>query len=194
MTHSRTFAAKTAISLTAGAALLASLTPAPMAHAKDRPVTDSTVTAGDVAITPIEDLNLAKDDIPPLLLKAQEDIYATRGLRYCRDYAAAVRELDTVLGPDMDVADPEKRKLTVGKAAKSVVGSFIPFRGIIREVSGANSHEHKFQQAIIAGFMRRSFLKGMGLKLGCAYPARPADDATRARMAALAAEAEEQDD
>ena len=29
--------------------------------------------------------------------------------------------------------------------------------------------------------MRRAYLKGIGLKLGCAYPARPADEKTRER-------------
>ena len=38
--------------------------------------------------------------------------------------------------------------------------------------------------------MRRAFLKGMGLKLGCEYPARPADDATRARIQEEMAEAD----
>ena len=76
----------------------------------------------------------------------------------------------------------EERKLSVGGVAQSVVGSFIPFRGIIREISGANKHEDELQDAIVAGMMRRAFLKGMGLKLGCAYPARPADAATKARL------------
>jgi hypothetical protein len=37
--------------------------------------------------------------------------------------------------------------------------------------------------------MRRAFLKGMGLKLGCAYPARPADEATKGRLMKEADEA-----
>jgi len=156
-----------------------------------KPVTDDTITAGDVAVTPIEDLNLKKDKIPQLLLDAQQDPYSTEGLKRCAQYAAAVSELDVILGPDFDIATADQRRVTAGSVAKSVVGSFIPFRGVIREISGANKHEQEFRDAIVAGVMRRAFLKGMGLKLGCAYPARPADDDTRFRLAREALDAQE---
>ena len=181
--------------LLAGVGALALLPAALSAQEGDeKPVTDESVNARDVAATPIQDLNLEKDPIPPLLLEAQKDPYSLDGLRYCRHYAAQVRELDVLLGEDFDIADPDKRSITVGRVAKSVVGALIPFRGVIREISGANKHERQFQDAIVAGVMRRAFLKGMGLKLGCAYPARPADEATRARIEAERAQAEEADD
>ena len=142
--------------------------------AQDKPVTDETVTAKDVATTPASDLNLVKDDIPPVLLAAQDDPYSTKGLSRCMHYAAAVEDLDKVLGPDVDTAGEKSGKLKPGQVAQSVVGSFIPFRGVIREVSGARKQQEAMQDAIVAGMMRRAFLKGMGLKLGCAYPARPA--------------------
>ena len=66
------------------------------------------------------------------------------------------------------------RDLTVGKVAKSAVGSLIPFRGIIREVSGAADRQRDFQEAILAGAIRRGFLKGLGDARECPYPARPA--------------------
>lgn len=154
------------------------------AEEASKPVTDQSVNAVDVAATPIEDLNLRKDEIPPLLLAAQADPYQLAGISRCSHYTAAISELDAVLGPDFDVADAAERQTTVGSVAKQVVGSFIPFRGLIRELSGANKHEREFQDAVVAGVMRRSFLKGAGLKAGCKYPARPADDATRARIAA----------
>lgn len=159
---------------------------------EQKPVTDKTVTARDVGMTPIQDLNLEKDEIPPLLVAAQNDPYATAGLKKCANYVTAVQELDVVLGPDFDVATPAERKLTAGGVAKSVVGSFIPFRGVIREISGANKHAQEFQDAIVAGVMRRAFLKGQGLKLGCKYPARPADEKVRAKYAADLAKAQAQ--
>jgi len=159
-----------------------------------KPLSEQRVTAGDVAATPIEDLNLKKDDIPPLLLAAQADPYALAGLNRCSQFTTAIGELDAVLGPDFDVADPNQRQATVGSVAKEVVGAFIPFRGLIRELTGANKHQQEFQDAIVAGVMRRSFLKGAGLKLGCKYPARPADDATRARIAAEVEQERAKDD
>jgi len=181
-----------------GAAALALLAPPLLAQDdgsqdEKKPVTDQTVTAKDVGMTPITDLNLKSDPIPPILLEAQKDPYATKGLRTCSQYAAEVRKFDAVLGTDYDIATHEQRRINAGKVAQSVVGSFIPFRGVIREVSGASKHQREFQDAILAGMMRRAFLKGMGLKLGCDYPARPADAATRARIAALAKEKEGQD-
>lgn len=175
-----TFAARTLV-----AALAATLIATPLSardEEEQRPVTDGTVTARDVAITPIRDLNLAKDPIPDILLEAQNDPYATTGLRRCRDYIGAVESLDAVLGPDFDLGPPGGRNLSVGGVAREVVGAFIPFRGVIRELSGANKQEQLFQDAIVAGVARRSFLKGMGLKLGCKYPARPADEPTRKRV------------
>lgn len=172
---------------------------APAARADDdkeqKPVTDNSVTATDVAKTPLADLNLSKDPIPQILIDAESDPYTTAGLKKCPQYAAAIGELDTVLGADFDVATPEQRRLTAGSVAQAVVGSLIPFRGVIREVSGAAKHEADFRQAILAGMMRRGFLKGVGLKLGCAWPARPADDKTRARVAAQveAAKAKDKD-
>jgi hypothetical protein len=164
---------------------LAALALSSAAVAQTKPVTDENVTAKDVATTPASDLNLVKDDIPPVLLKAQDNPYATDGLKKCPQYASAIGELDAVLGPDVDVAGAKDGKLKPGQVAQSVVGSFIPFRGVIREVSGARKQQEAMRDAIVAGMMRRSFLKGMGLKLGCAYPARPADDAARKRLAAL---------
>ena len=73
--------------------------------------------------------------------------------------------------------------------AQAAVGAFIPFRGLIREVSGANAQEKKVQAAVYAGSVRRAFLKGVGQQRGCRYPARPA---THADIAALQAVADAQ--
>jgi hypothetical protein len=165
---------KSQIALPALLSALVALGPTTVAMAQTRPVTDETVTAKDVATTPASDLNLVKEDIPLVLLKAQDNPYATAGLRKCAQYASAIGELDMALGPDVDVAGDNDGKLKPGQVAQSVVGSFIPFRGVIREVSGARKQQQAMEDAIVAGLMRRAFLKGMGLKLGCAYPARPA--------------------
>ena len=152
----------------------------------EKPVTQKDVTAQDVVATPATDLNLKKDEIPALLVAAQERPYALRGLGTCSQLGAAIVELDGVLGDDIDVPQAEGKRTTPGRVAQSVVGSFIPFRGIIREVSGANAHDRAVQAAILAGVARRSFLKGIGQGKGCRYPARSATlEVFNARMAAL---------
>jgi len=151
-----------------------------------KPMTQKEPSATDVAATPATDLNLKKDEIPPLLIAAQERPYALRGLGTCSQIGAAVVELNGVLGEDIDVPQSESRKMSPGRVAQSVVGSFIPFRGVIREVSGANAHDRAVQAAILAGVARRSFLKGIGQSKGCRYPARSATlEVFNARMAAL---------
>ncbi|MBU6269538.1 MAG: hypothetical protein KGN34_18480 [Sphingomonadales bacterium] len=143
----------------------------------EHPITDQTVTASDVATTPLSDLNIRKQGIPQVLIDAEQAPYSLAGLNTCPRIAAAVRNLDAILGEDIDVQAERGAHPTAGSVAKSVVGSFIPFRGVIRELSGANAQEKKVQAAIYAGSARRAFLKGVGLSRGCRYPARPAKGA-----------------
>lgn len=157
----------------ATAAALAVLAALPaLAAEPEKPVTRKDVTAGDVAATPVTDLNLKKGEIPPLLTAAIQRPYTLQGLGGCQQLAAAIGELDAVLGDDIDVPQPGGRRTTPGHVAQEVAGSFIPFRGVIREVSGANSRNRELQSAIYAGVARRSFLKGIGESRGCRYPAR----------------------
>ena len=149
-------------------------------------MTDDTVTAGDVAATPIEDFNLRTAKFPPLLLELQKDPYASAGLTDCDSIAAAVAPLDELLGEDFDTAPAKKRSITAGAVGREVVGLLIPFRGLIREASGANGEKRRMADLIVVGIMRRAFLKGLGEQKGCSYPARPADEETRALLASLA--------
>ena len=149
-----------------------------------RPVTDRDVTAADVATTPVNDLNLRRMEIPPLLLTAQERPYDLKGLRRCGQIASAIGELDAVLGDDLDLPQAERQGPKPGKIAQSIVGKFIPFRGVIRELSGANAHQRRIDDAIEAGMARRAFLKGYGQARGCRYPARAAPPAVVAERAA----------
>ncbi len=98
-----------------------------------------------------------------------------------------------MLGDDFDTSPPEERDLSVTNLAQRVVGSFIPFRGIIREISGASAREFEFREAIAAGLMRRAYLKGVGQGLGCPYPASPATPELVARLNAIAAEQRSQE-
>lgn len=166
-------------------ALAAGLAATP-AMAQNQPRTlNNEADARDVAMTPLTDLNLTNDPIPELLLAARNAPYDNTGLRNCRDVLRLVGEFDAVLGTDYDMEVPEDRAVSAGNIAQRILGSFIPFRGIIREVSGANEHERDFREAIAAGMMRRAYLKGRGQGMGCDYPARPA---TAAQAAAWRAE------
>jgi len=128
----------------------------------------------DIATAPLRDLNLRRDRIPAALLRARLAPYADVGMDNCAGIKQEIGNLDAVLGEDMDTAMPDGGGgLAPGKAARDVLTSLIPYRGVIRELSGANDHEQAFRQAIAAGLMRRAYLKGLGQAKNCPYPARP---------------------
>ena len=145
-----------------------------LAAKQDEPVANRQPDAKDVAMTPLTDLNLSKDEIPEVLVTAALDPYAADGFKTCKHIGAAIADLDAVLGPDMDVYEDDRDRIAWGKIAANAVGSFIPFRGVLRELTGAADHRRDFQSAIYAGAVRRGFLKGLGQQKGCDYPARPA--------------------
>lgn len=172
------------ISLAAGA--MACAMPAMAQNGLD----DRPRTVRDVALTPLTDLNLNQDEIPPLLVAARNDPYDNQGINGCAAILSRVADLDAILGDDYDTLAPTERQLSATAVASRVVGSFIPFRGIIRELSGANDRQRDFREAIAAGMMRRAYLKGRGESLGCDYPASPATPELVARLQAIAAEEE----
>jgi len=160
-----------------------------LAAQEDKAITDRDPNAMDVAKTPITDLNVGRDnEIPPLLMAAVAEPYKLDGLAKCHQIASAIGDLDQVLGPDVDLPQEQRDRINAGRVGKWVVASFIPFRGLIREVSGANEQDRRVNAAIQAGLTRRGFLKGVGAAKGCRYPASPAPaEIVQARMAELEA-------
>ena len=115
--------------------------------------------------------------IPPKLKSVQKKPYSLSGMKNCSAIQQEVRELNAVLGPDVNEklrkSKAKKREETAGRVAGSAVGSIIPFGGIIGEVTGANAERRRYNRAVYAGTVRRGFLKGVGRERGCAAPARP---------------------
>lgn len=142
----------------------------------------------DVVMSPLSDVNLHRKAVPPVLQAALADPYDLTGIRSCAGYTTAIMDLDVALGDDIDVAQAktadEKMGNSAGTIAKSLIGSFIPFRGVIRELSGANAQQKAWERALYAGSVRRAFLKGMGQSKGCAYPASPATPQVLAMLSA----------
>lgn len=133
-------------------------------------------TAGDVAMTPVRDLNLDGDDIAPVLADLRSP-YEPVQPRNCATIGTQVAALDAALGLDEDVPLPEDDDDTIeriGEVASSIVGGLIlPFRGIVRQISGARDRERAVLAAQIRGVARRAYLKGLGQALGCSAPAAP---------------------
>jgi hypothetical protein len=155
-------------------AAVAAAQSAPASGQSSQASIDKSPTVKDVAATPLTDLNMKKRQIPPVLERAVEAPYTLAGLASCGRIVGAVKEINAALGEDIDEAHARHHAVTAGRVAQSVVDSFIPFGGIIKEVSGANAEQRRMQSAIAAGFARRGFLKGVGLARHCPAPARPA--------------------
>ncbi|WP_448657577.1 hypothetical protein ACPVPU_08910 [Sphingomonas sp. CJ99] len=156
------------------------LAPLAPATAQERPGTDASEernekpddtgrVAGDIASQPARDIGAMPTKTPDVLIAAQKAPYDLTGIKTCRQISAAVTELNTALGPDFD-ATPEERSREGALAeagGRAVVNSLIPFRGLVREVSGAAGAERRLQAATDAGHARRGYLRGIHRTRGC---------------------------
>ncbi|SFJ08637.1 hypothetical protein SAMN02799626_01120 [Caulobacter sp. UNC279MFTsu5.1] len=124
----------------------------------------------EIGTQPARDVGVMKRQIPPILITAQEDPYSLKGLKTCKQLAAEVASLNEVLGPDYVVGN-EVKENRAGKLAeaggKTVINTIIPFRGIVRELTGAAPADRRMNAAVDAGLARRGFLRGVHAKQKC---------------------------
>jgi hypothetical protein len=145
----------------------------PVAAQQSAPDTANQVldSAGRMAQQPLRDLNIVRDGIPPEIESIMAEPYSLKGLTGCADYRNELNRLTKVLGPDVDSAEAKAASETstefVLGAAESVVGGLIPGMGIIRRVSGAQAAQRRAQAAVLAGQLRRAFLKGRAGAKNC---------------------------
>jgi hypothetical protein len=120
-----------------------------------------------------------KTEIPSVLDDARRAPYAPVAGASCEMLGAEIALLDTALGRDLDVAvdsKPFSKGKVVDKAIDvggSAASSFIPYRGVVRFVSGAEKHDNHVADSVLAGSVRRGYLKGVGEAMGCSYPNAP---------------------
>lgn len=153
-----------------------SRTPAPTAGKPPPPPEDADKPDGwgkktmEIGSQPVRDVGLSKKKIPPVLEEALADPYSLKGLKSCASLTAQIVRLNEALGPDYKT-DNEYKENRAGKLAeaggKSVVNAIIPFRGIVRELSGAAPADRRMNAAVDAGLARRGFLRGVHAKQGC---------------------------
>ena len=130
-------------------------------------------SAGRIVSQPARDVGAAKTVIPPALLAASENPYGTKGLTNCKQIASAFHSLTDVLGPDF-YAGEVKKENKAGKLAEAggqtVINGFIPFRGLVREVTGAAPAQRRLNRALDTGYARRGFLRGLYVARKCKSP------------------------
>lgn len=140
------------------------------AMAQEEKKDDTLDKAGNIASQPVRDVGLDKDEIPPVLQKAVENPYAPPASRTCAAFNRSLGELNAVLGDDFTVGATanENRSGKIAEAVgKTIVNSLIPFRGLVREISGAAPAERRLQAAVTAGVARRGYLRGMASAKSC---------------------------
>jgi len=123
---------------------------------------DSNVKQAEQVVSqPVRDVGLARTKTPPLLIEASEDPYGPAGTATCRQIAKSISDLNALIGPDYASTAPAKKQSLIKAGGQAVVNSLIPFRGLVREVSGAAPAERRYDAAVTAGFARRGFLRGL---------------------------------
>lgn len=137
---------------------------------------------GDAVTAPLEDLNIKRHEIPPVLLRSEASAYDLSKMKSCEAVAAEVGALDDALGPDLDEPPPpltpqqqqgDKAAATTLDVVRGASHSVVPFRSWVRMLTGAEKHSKAVQAAIKAGSERRAYLKGIGMRMDCAPPAAP---------------------
>ncbi len=148
----------------------------------DKP--DASTRVSEAATTPLSDLNLKKVDIPPVLLEARQNPYAVPEPSDCAALIKQVEALNAALGADLDkpIAKSEGSMAQRGSdeaedaafdALRRTAEGAVPFRGWVRKLSGAESYAKSVTAALVAGNVRRAYLKGIGQAKNCPAPARP---------------------
>jgi len=123
---------------------------------------------GEAVTQPLRDLSLVQGELPPGLRTAVAKPY--RPLSDCASLRTELAALDGWLGPDVDAADAA-RDGAAGLLGDVVTGAAsLPFRGVVRRASGARDRDQAIAAVVLAAMVRRGFLKGERVALGCAEP------------------------
>ena len=154
--------------LTAVAATLLAM-PGP-ARALDAQSRSTGEQARRIVSQPGRDVGLIKTKVPIVLKRAARAPYSQVGLRTCAAIRDQMSDLDDALGPDFG-RSTTRRGSAVGTVAEmggsSIVNGLIPFRGIVREVSGAAARRPRLAAAVNAGYARRGYLHGLLVARHC---------------------------
>lgn len=132
---------------------------------------DQLERAGHIASQPVRDVGFNKTKIPLVLQEAVSGPYATPKREDCRWISYELARLDQALGPDFDVegkSKEDKIEQIAFAGGEMVVNSLLPFRGLVREISGAAPADRRKSAAVNAGLARRGYMRGLAQAKGCA--------------------------
>ena len=144
----------------------------------------------DAARSPLRDVGLLRQDIPPLLRQLTYPYNTANLAPGCSAVAYEIAQLDSILGPESFQPGPDRNIWDRGgdfaesqaiDAMQDTANDLIPFRSWVRRLSGANRAEREALRAFANGQQRRTFLRGYGASLGCTniVPAPPPPEPAR---------------
>ena len=124
---------------------------------------------------PLGDLYVMQPAIAAALRKAASAPYAPADSR-CDMIVFEISQLDAALGPDFDTkpmspASKGRTLPTVSQLEGEAAGNFIPYEGALRFITGADKRDRRTAEMVLAGAVRRAFLKGTGEARGCTLAA-----------------------
>jgi hypothetical protein len=141
-----------------------------------KPAERANKNLGSVAVAPLKDLGIVRQEAPKQLADIRYPYDQARLDNGCPQIRYEIDALEKLLGTETYLARPAKSGTETAKeaaggavvgAAENATTSFIPFRGVVRGVSGASARDAEIDRAVLMGLMRRSFLRGYGLASQC---------------------------
>lgn len=135
-----------------------------------KPATMDNKNVGSVAAAPLKDLGLVRPEAPRQLSDITYPYDQARLTNGCPQISYEIGALDALLGQEFYSAPTgtgERAGQAVLGAAEGAASGFIPFRGVVRTVTGANRAQANVERAIEMGVLRRAFLRGVGVAQGC---------------------------
>ena len=115
-------------------------------------------------------LGLMGLEIPAVLKTVAADPYRAPAEPACQSIPAELKALDEALGSDVDAPVKERSKMVTwaGDWARGAVRGLVPYRGVVRFLTGAGSKDKALMKAAMAGTARRGFLRGLEANMQCA--------------------------
>lgn len=134
----------------------------------EQPAPKRTDAVGGAVSQPFKDLGVIRPAIPDVLATAASTPYALNEPVDCAVLTGEVASLDTALGPDVNAGAAGERNVAEGLALDAFQGALsLPFRGVIRKLTGADRRDRLQVAAVLAGMVRRGYLKGVIRGAGC---------------------------
>ncbi len=143
------------------------------------------------AQTPLRDVGVIRPTIPEELRDIVYPYAMTPEAPTCQSISAEIAMLTGVLGEES--YQPGEERNLASRAAEAAedyaagelasAAEIVPYRGWVRRLSGASRAERRAAAAYARGEQRRTFLRGLGVGLGCEglLPAPPPQENAQPR-------------